>query len=204
MPVLLVCSCGKQLQVQDELIGKNVRCPACKVVIEAQPTLTLAPVPIVDKVRLRCGRCGMEMQTSAANRGRDVACPGCKSAVMVPPEILPSLPPLLPATDTPQLTLETLHPQPGANQQTLATCDLPSPTPPPSLPETKTREAPPLPPTLDSLARRLPSSLRSRSPRSATDQPNQPCAPALFHRVNLPNQRSRRRRFPPTFPVTRS
>lgn len=29
MPVTVSCSCGKQLKVKDELIGKRVRCPAC-------------------------------------------------------------------------------------------------------------------------------------------------------------------------------
>lgn len=35
MPLVVNCSCGKRLQVRDELAGKKFRCPACQSVIEA-------------------------------------------------------------------------------------------------------------------------------------------------------------------------
>lgn len=35
MPLVVNCSCGKRLQVRDELAGKKFRCPACQAVLEA-------------------------------------------------------------------------------------------------------------------------------------------------------------------------
>ena len=146
MPVLLVCSCGKQLQLQDELVGKNVRCQTCQAVIAAQPGVTLPPTPAVDTLLLRCGGCGMELQTSAANRGRQVACPRCKSAVTVSPGNSPTLPPPLPVPNPPQQTLDTLHkPPPSAVQQTLATLKPSLSIPVLAAPEKRTKEAPAVP-----------------------------------------------------------
>jgi len=30
VPILITCECGKQLRVKDDLVGRRVRCPACK------------------------------------------------------------------------------------------------------------------------------------------------------------------------------
>src|SRR5207249_553021 len=39
MAILVVCdSCGKRLNVKDELVGKKVKCPACKTVFTASPS----------------------------------------------------------------------------------------------------------------------------------------------------------------------
>jgi hypothetical protein len=33
MPIVVACSCGKQLRVKDELAGKRIKCPACTAVV---------------------------------------------------------------------------------------------------------------------------------------------------------------------------
>src|SRR5690348_6976094 len=39
MPRIVKCSCGKQMRVKDELIGKRVKCPGCgKGVVVPGPT----------------------------------------------------------------------------------------------------------------------------------------------------------------------
>src|SRR5712671_1159617 len=39
MAILVVCdSCGKRLNVKDELVGKKVKCPACKTAFTASPS----------------------------------------------------------------------------------------------------------------------------------------------------------------------
>jgi hypothetical protein len=37
MPIFLSCSCGKRLQVPEELAGKKVRCPGCNLVLAVPP-----------------------------------------------------------------------------------------------------------------------------------------------------------------------
>lgn len=43
MPILVPCSCGKNLQLPDDLAGKKVRCPVCKGVMRVPPAA--APPP---------------------------------------------------------------------------------------------------------------------------------------------------------------
>ena len=45
MPLLVVCSCGKQLTVPETLGGQNVRCPTCKAMLTAKPAV---PAPDAD------------------------------------------------------------------------------------------------------------------------------------------------------------
>jgi DNA-directed RNA polymerase subunit RPC12/RpoP len=106
MPVLVSCSCGKQLRVPDDFIGKSIRCPVCKTVLLATPsgapTLPTASMPESDTdaamVRFPCGACGKEMQALAEYGGQETACPDCNATVMIPvrgrPAIGPAVPPL--------------------------------------------------------------------------------------------------------------
>lgn len=43
MPISVTCSCGKTLQVRDELAGKAVKCPGCQSVIKVGPAGAPAP-----------------------------------------------------------------------------------------------------------------------------------------------------------------
>lgn len=38
MPIALSCSCGRALNVKDELAGKKIRCPACKDILTVPAT----------------------------------------------------------------------------------------------------------------------------------------------------------------------
>ncbi len=92
MPVLVACSCGKQLRVPDAAVGKNIRCPACKAVLlatpSAPPTLRTASAPETDTtatmVRFSCGACGKEMQALVEYGGQETSCPECNAAVLIP------------------------------------------------------------------------------------------------------------------------
>src|SRR5437879_1241330 len=44
MPLAVLCVCGKQFQVLDELAGKRVKCPACQQIVAVPGTLVL-PLP---------------------------------------------------------------------------------------------------------------------------------------------------------------
>jgi hypothetical protein len=52
MPILIQCSCGKQLQAKEEHAGKRVKCPACGAVVDVptartavEPAAGIAPPP---------------------------------------------------------------------------------------------------------------------------------------------------------------
>jgi hypothetical protein len=98
MSLLVSCSCGKQLRVPDEYVGRRVKCPGCgepQLVTTAGPS---TPVPAktnpapsrVDEVAVRPGMvlltcvCGKTMQTRAEYAGRSIRCPACQEAVLVP------------------------------------------------------------------------------------------------------------------------
>src|SRR5260370_19743572 len=92
MPVLVSCSCGKQLRVPDEVVGKSVRCPVCKAVVLATPSApaTIASASASESdtdaamVRFTCGACGKEMQALAEYGGQETGCPDCNASVMIP------------------------------------------------------------------------------------------------------------------------
>ena len=108
MPMLVVCSCGKQLTVPETLAGKIVRCPGCQAVFAATPAGSPPPLPsaAAAPIRVRCGSWDMDMQTRAENSGRTVACPRCKKAVQVPGSSSPSFPPALPGVGPAQPALD--------------------------------------------------------------------------------------------------
>lgn len=43
MPIVIPCSCGKQLRVGDELFGKKVRCPACGEILRVDSSPASSP-----------------------------------------------------------------------------------------------------------------------------------------------------------------
>jgi hypothetical protein len=107
MPVLVSCSCGKKLQIADELVGRKIRCPGCKSILLASPdAMSTAPPgqlptginPVM--VRFSCGACGKEMQASIEYGGQETACPGCNALVTIPGgqtetrTSVPALPPI--------------------------------------------------------------------------------------------------------------
>src|SRR5262249_26074769 len=100
MPVLVACSCGKQLKGPAEAVGRNVRCPVCKAVLlatpSAPPTLRNAsPETDIDPtmVRFHCGACGKEMQARIEFGGQETVCPGCNQPVMIPTRGVSGSPP---------------------------------------------------------------------------------------------------------------
>jgi hypothetical protein len=97
MPLLLNCSCGKQLRVPDEFAGKRIKCPACSEVltvpepaaaayagsgVTARPSPSSA-APAGGAIRFSCS-CGKVMQARAEFAGRNTRCPACQSTLTIP------------------------------------------------------------------------------------------------------------------------
>ena len=94
MSVLVNCSCGKQLRVRDEHLGKQIRCPECGTIQvaggfpETRPGFGGTSAPSDDSadlslVRFACDNCGKTMQAKAEYAGRQTRCPGCQSVVTI-------------------------------------------------------------------------------------------------------------------------
>src|SRR5438876_233579 len=86
MPLVVNCSCGKQMRVPDEFAGKRVKCPACQtpcaVPAGGAPSRP-APAPAATMVSFRCS-CGQTMQAKPEFAGRKTKCPACGSVVAIP------------------------------------------------------------------------------------------------------------------------
>lgn len=85
MPIQVKCSCGKQLRVPDDYLGKRVKCPACGSTQTVQATTggEVTAAQPSGMVRFSCG-CGKQMQTRAEHAGSIVQCPSCGGEVTVP------------------------------------------------------------------------------------------------------------------------
>lgn len=88
MPVNTACEhCGQQLQVQDEHLGKQVRCPKCYQVFVAKAVAAGAGVPAASvpapmPAAKFCPHCGQALAPGAA------FCAGCgKSPTEAPPAV---------------------------------------------------------------------------------------------------------------------
>jgi hypothetical protein len=80
MPIEVACSCGKSLQVPDQLAGKKVKCPACETPLAVPASAVAAgDAPI----RVRC-ECGKTLAVPARLAGKKIKCPGCEQPVSVP------------------------------------------------------------------------------------------------------------------------
>lgn len=55
MSLLFTCSCGKKLQVNDEMAGKKVRCPGCQAVnqVTAAQNIPTVPPPLLENVTIQ-------------------------------------------------------------------------------------------------------------------------------------------------------
>ena len=53
MPTLVTCSCGKKLNVRDELVGKKVKCPACGGILEVAAALVAEEIVEVEETPAR-------------------------------------------------------------------------------------------------------------------------------------------------------
>jgi len=52
MPIIISCpSCARQLRVPDDLLGKQVKCPACQTAFTAAADETPAPPPVLEAVQ---------------------------------------------------------------------------------------------------------------------------------------------------------
>ncbi len=87
MPLVVNCSCGKQLRVPDEFAGKRVKCPACQnpcaVPAAGAPSRTAPATPAGTMISFRC-TCGQTMQARAEFAGRKTKCPSCGEVVPIP------------------------------------------------------------------------------------------------------------------------
>src|SRR5262249_31372631 len=95
MPVLVSCTCGRQLRAPDDAVGQRVKSPGrgpARPVSGADPTPPPAKRPSALKgvVRFAC-TCGKQMQAKAEFAGRMTKCPGCGAELEIPdPDASPS------------------------------------------------------------------------------------------------------------------
>jgi len=105
MATVIQCpTCQKKMQVQDNALGKKVRCPGCQGVFEATREEFPAPVSIpkkepapqvsverqrtvsapVSSLDITCPACGKRLQVPSSAAGKQARCSGCKSLVAIP------------------------------------------------------------------------------------------------------------------------
>jgi DNA-directed RNA polymerase subunit RPC12/RpoP len=90
MPVTMSCECGKQLRVNEEHVGKRIRCPGCgePVLVKNPEEKSAAKKPAgggstAGMLTFNCA-CGKKMQAKAEFAGKTVKCPECGEGVKVP------------------------------------------------------------------------------------------------------------------------
>jgi hypothetical protein len=79
MPLLVTCSCGKKLKVNDQLAGKKIKCPGCGAVLEAKSSQAQADGP---KIQVVC-TCGASLAVPASLAGKMIKCPKCQGSLVV-------------------------------------------------------------------------------------------------------------------------
>jgi len=72
MSVRISCSCGKKLRIREELVGKRVRCPACKQPFEVPP-----PPEPEDETLEETLPASPPAPEAQERPGEPVKCPGC-------------------------------------------------------------------------------------------------------------------------------
>lgn len=83
MPVV-ACSCGKRLNLNDELAGKQVRCPGCSVVITVPRQSPPTSVADEDEPILLTCSCGSALRVNSSFAGKAIRCPKCSETNRVP------------------------------------------------------------------------------------------------------------------------
>jgi hypothetical protein len=84
MPLLVKCSCGRELRVPDEYAGRRIKCRGCDTALTVPDAAEEAPRPPArgsasagGMVRFNCEECGKAMQARAEYAGRVTKCPNC-------------------------------------------------------------------------------------------------------------------------------
>jgi len=92
--IVTQCSnCQTKLKVDDEKIGKKVKCPKCATVFEvapidsapkaAAPQPAPAPAAAPDKIIAQCTNCQAKLKVDAEKIGKRVKCPKCQTIFTV-------------------------------------------------------------------------------------------------------------------------
>ena len=77
----VTCSCGKVLNVPENLAGKSGRCPACKKIFQMPGAPPAVPLP--SRITVTCS-CGKKLAAPATAAGKKVLCPKCSKELTVP------------------------------------------------------------------------------------------------------------------------
>jgi hypothetical protein len=93
MAIIMACQCGKQLKVNDEFVGRRVKCPDCESVLtvpggdERNAVTAGAPSRSASAaggiIRFTCG-CGKQMQAKSEFAGKKAKCPDCGAVLAIP------------------------------------------------------------------------------------------------------------------------
>jgi DNA-directed RNA polymerase subunit RPC12/RpoP len=75
--IRFVCNlCGEEIDVRDQLSGKQMECPKCKsirVIPDKSP-----------KIKFHCKSCGQKIRTDQIHAGKKGTCPKCKKLIDIP------------------------------------------------------------------------------------------------------------------------
>jgi DNA-directed RNA polymerase subunit RPC12/RpoP len=75
--IRFVCElCGEEIDVQDQLSGRQIKCPKCKsirIVPDKSP-----------KIKFHCKSCGHGIRAAQIDAGKKGICPNCKKPVVIP------------------------------------------------------------------------------------------------------------------------
>jgi DNA-directed RNA polymerase subunit RPC12/RpoP len=76
--IRFVCTlCGEEIDVRDELAGRQIKCPKCN-------NICLVPDKS-PKMKFHCHSCGQSVRVAQIYAGKKGICPKCKKLIDIPP-----------------------------------------------------------------------------------------------------------------------
>jgi DNA-directed RNA polymerase subunit RPC12/RpoP len=75
--IKFVCTlCGEEIDVRDQLAGRQINCPKCN-------SICLVPDKS-PKIKFHCKSCGQPIQAAQVDAGKKGKCPKCKKPIVIP------------------------------------------------------------------------------------------------------------------------
>ena len=75
--IRFVCTlCGEEIDVRDQLSGRQIKCPKCncvRLVPDKSP-----------KIKFHCKSCGQRIRAAQIHAGKKGKCPKCKKLIVIP------------------------------------------------------------------------------------------------------------------------
>src|SRR5262245_29446670 len=95
MPIVVKCSCGRKLGVDESRAGQKGQCPVCKAIftvpVPTPPNATPHVATVVTKpISYSCPHCDIALEVEASAAGKTVQCGACHKMTVVPDRSNPS------------------------------------------------------------------------------------------------------------------